>query len=97
MASVTFSSPAFIPGQVLLFARVIWILRRFGLLAFAALVCTLYLAPNMPFTVASWSATLSLTTPLILAAVAAWSLYAILTFAARHDVAVGIGIEAVIC
>src|SRR5712691_3566603 len=97
MASVTFSSPAFIPGQVLLFAIVIWILRRFGLLAFAALVCTLYLAPNMPFTVASWYAALSLTTPLILAAVAAWSLYAILTFAARHDVAVGIGIEAVIC
>jgi len=55
----------------------IWILRRFGLLAFAALVCMAGLS-TLPFVVASWNAALSLTTPPIIASVAAWSRYAIL-------------------
>jgi hypothetical protein len=81
---VLMSSPAFAfsPGAVVFFvllnATQIWILRRFGMLALAALICTFPLAQVMPFAVASWYAALSLTTPLIVASVAAWSLYAIL-------------------
>ena len=70
--------PVFIPGTVLVYITNIWILRRFGLLSFAALACTGYLAQSLPFAAASWYAALSLTTPLIFALVAAWSLYAIL-------------------
>ena len=77
-ASLTFSSPAFIPVEVLRFAANIWILRRFGLLALVALVSTMLLALWSPCAVASWYAALSLTTPLIFTAVAAWSLYTIL-------------------
>jgi hypothetical protein len=79
MASVSFSSPALIPHAVLLFSTSIWILRRFGLLALAALMCTAYLARTLPLAVASWYTGLSLTTPIVIASVAAWSLYAILT------------------
>ena len=78
MASVSFSSPALIPHAVLLFSTYIWILRRFGLLALAALMCTAYLARTLPLAVASWYTGLSLTTPIVIASVAAWSLYAIL-------------------
>jgi hypothetical protein len=78
MTCVTFPFPAVIPHTVLLFATYIWILRRFGLLALAALMCTAYLAYTLPFAVASWYAGLSLTTPLVIASVAAWSLYTIL-------------------
>jgi hypothetical protein len=78
MTAVNFSSSAFIPGSVLLFATEIGVLRRFGLLALVALTCANGMAPNMPFTVASWYGALSLTTPLMFAAVAAWALYTIL-------------------
>lgn len=64
---------------VALNATQIWIPRRFGMLALAALICTFPLAQLMPFAVASWYAALSLTTPLVIASVAAWSLYVILT------------------
>ncbi|MGA2196289.1 MAG: hypothetical protein ABSH40_13570 [Bryobacteraceae bacterium] len=56
----------------------IWVLRRFGLLAFAVMFCASGFIENEPITVASWYAAFSLTTPLIFAAVAAWALYAIL-------------------
>jgi hypothetical protein len=87
MASVSFSSPTLIPLGVLLFGTYIWILRIFGLLALAALMCTVYLVQTLPFTVASWYAGLSLTTPLVIASVAAWSLFVIL--ASRPGIASG--------
>jgi len=92
MASVSFSSPGFsspalILFGVLLFATYVWILRTFGLLALAALMCTVYLVQTLPFAVASWYAAVSLTTPLVIASVAAWSLYVIL--ASRPGMASG--------
>jgi hypothetical protein len=78
MVSVSFSSPALIPHAVLLFSTYIWILRRFGLLALAALIFTAYLARTLPLAVASWYTWLSLATLIVIASVAAWSLYAIL-------------------
>jgi serine/threonine-protein kinase len=77
-AFFSLSSPAAALVAVLTNATYIWILRRFGLLAFVTLITT-GLATRLPHTVASWYASLSLTTPLILAAVAAWSLFVILT------------------
>jgi hypothetical protein len=91
MASVSFSSPALIILGVLLFAAYIGILRLFGLLALAALMCTVYLVQTLPFAVASWYAALSLTTPLVIASVAAWSVYAIL--ASRPGTASGSAAE----
>ncbi len=87
MASVSFSSPTVILLGVLLFATYVWILRIFGLLALAALMCTVYLVQTLPFAVASWYAAVSLTTPLVIASVAAWSLYVIL--ASRPGMASG--------
>jgi len=78
VAASAAGSPAVVVFFVLLNVTQIWILRRFGMLALAALICTFPLAQSLPFTVASWYAALSLTTPLIVASVAAWSLYAIL-------------------
>jgi hypothetical protein len=78
LTAASFSSSAFIPGTVLVFATEIWILRRFGLLALVALSCANGMGRNMPFTAASWYVPLSLTTPLFFAAVAAWALYTIL-------------------
>jgi hypothetical protein len=57
----------------------VWILRRFGLLALAATVFTSIAIHEVPLAVTSWYAAYSLTTPLLIAAVAAWSLYVILT------------------
>ncbi len=62
-----------------MFASYVWILRRFGLLAWVALVFANALVRDLPLVVTSWYAAYSLTTPLLIAAVAAWSLYAILT------------------
>jgi hypothetical protein len=78
LASLSLRSPATIPEAVLANVATIWILRRFGLLALAAMGCTAFLVQNLPLTVASWHAALSLTAPLILAAMAAWALYVIL-------------------
>jgi serine/threonine-protein kinase len=72
------SSPVAIPVAVLTNVATIWILRRFGLLAFAAIVYTNGVFHFHLITVASWHAAYSLTTLLIVATVAAWSLYAIL-------------------
>jgi hypothetical protein len=60
-------------------ATTVWVLRRFGLLALAAMTCTSPMVRDAPLAVASWYAAYSLTTPLLIAAVAAWSLYVILT------------------
>lgn len=60
-------------------AKNVWVLRRFGLLALAADLCLWGLLKAAPLTVASWYAAYSLTTPTLLAAVAAWTLYVILT------------------
>ena len=79
MTTVHVSSPAFIPGSVLFLVMQIWLLRRFGILALAAQKFTEVLTDSLPFTVTSWYAALSLTTPLVIASVAAWSLYAILS------------------
>jgi predicted Ser/Thr protein kinase len=80
MSSAAFGfGPVAVAFFIALNATQIWILRRFGMLALAALICTFPLAQLMPFAVASWYAALSLTTPLVIASVAAWSLYVILT------------------
>jgi serine/threonine-protein kinase len=65
--------------KVLALAMDVWILRRFGLLALVANVCVYGLLKAAPLAVASWFAAYSLTTPTLLAAVAAWTLYVILT------------------
>jgi hypothetical protein len=57
----------------------VWILRRFGLLALAALLFANQTVQQFPLAVTSWYAAFSLTTPLLIASVAAWSLYVILT------------------
>ena len=44
---------------VLLNATEIWIVRRFGMLALAALICVFPLAQTLPFAVASWYTALS--------------------------------------
>ncbi len=67
-------SPASIAVQVLYLAAMIWILRRFGLLAIAAMISARLAIQFIPPAVASWYAVFSLVSPLILAAVAAWSL-----------------------
>ena len=63
---------------ILWFAAITWVLRRFGLLAVAAAVYASYLTMGLPLPVASSYAAVSLATPLLIAAVAAWSLYAVL-------------------
>jgi hypothetical protein len=60
-------------------ATSVWILRRFGLLTLTAYLCVYGLLKAAPLAVASWYAAYSLTTPTLLSAVAAWSLYVILT------------------
>jgi len=55
------------------------VLRRFGVLAQAAYLAINGLRGAMPWTPTSWYATYSLTAPLVLAAVAGWALYTILT------------------
>jgi hypothetical protein len=65
--------------SALAFATYVWILRRFGLLALAALLFASHVVQTFPLAVTSWYAAYSLTTPLLIAAVAAWSLYAVLT------------------
>ncbi len=57
----------------------VWILRRFGLLAVAPGCLRISWCTTFPLVVTSWYAAYSLTTPLLITAVAAWSLYAILT------------------
>ncbi len=73
------SSPASIPVAVLLLAGYVWVLRRFGLLALVAMAFANGAVEDQPLAAASWYAALSLTTPLVIAAAAAWSLYVILT------------------
>jgi hypothetical protein len=64
---------------VLALAMDVWILRRFGLLALTANLCVYGLLKAAPLAVASWYAAYSLTTPLLITSLAAWSLYVILT------------------
>ncbi len=78
MTSVIFLSPAYIPGTALALATGIWVLRRFGMLSLAAMLCTGWMGQTLPFTVAYWYTALSLTAPLVIASVAAWSLHVIL-------------------
>ena len=47
------------PAIVLLFASYVWILRRFGLLAWVALVLPNYLIRDLPLVVTSWYAAYS--------------------------------------
>jgi hypothetical protein len=72
------SPPALIPGAVLGLATFVWVIRRFGLLAILVLEFTTFTLGDLPITAASWYAPLALTTPLLFAATAAWSLYVIL-------------------
>ncbi len=73
------SSPASVPVTVLAFAADVWILRRFGLLALVAMLFAQGSVQNVPLVAASWYTALSLTTPLLIAAAAAWALYVIVT------------------
>jgi serine/threonine-protein kinase len=73
------SPPALLPEALLGFAIFVWVIRRFGLLAIVVLQSTRGALENLPITAASWYAPLALTTPLLIAAVGAWSLYVILT------------------
>jgi serine/threonine-protein kinase len=73
------SPPALIPATVLGLAIFVWVIRRFGLFAILVLEFTTLTLGDLPLAVASWYAAYSLTTPLLIATVAAWSLYVILT------------------
>jgi serine/threonine-protein kinase len=73
------SSPASIPVGVLALAADVGILRRFGLLALVVMLFAQGAVQSVPLVAASWYAALSLTTPILIAAVAAWSLYVIVT------------------
>jgi serine/threonine-protein kinase len=73
------SSPASIPVNMLALAANVWILRRFGLLALVVMIYAQGAVQAVPLVAASWYAALSLTTPLLVAAVAAWALYVIVT------------------
>jgi hypothetical protein len=57
----------------------VWILRRFGLLTLTVYLCVYGLLKAAPLAVASWYAALSLTTPILITSLAAWSLCVILT------------------
>jgi hypothetical protein len=71
-------SPASIPAAVLILIATVWVLRRFGLLALVVMTFAGSGVVNSPLVAASWYAPLSLATPLLVVAVAAWSLYVIL-------------------
>jgi hypothetical protein len=73
------AAPASIPVNLVSFAAYVWILRRFGLLALVAMNFVGVAFATLPVTAASWYAPLSLATPLLIAVVAAWSLYVVLT------------------
>jgi len=73
------SSAAAVLQAVLVGATTVWLLRRFGLLALVASAIAVGRLQTAPLAVASWYAAYSLTTPLLIATVAAWSLYVILT------------------
>ena len=73
------SSPAYVTTAVLARVANVFILRRFGLIALVATVFASGSVQNHPLTATSWYAPLALTTPVILAALAAWSLYVIVT------------------
>jgi hypothetical protein len=74
-----FDAPAMIPATVLTWTAYVWVLRRFGVLALVALACTSLLILNRPLAAVSWYATLSLSTPVVIGVVAAWSLYVIVS------------------
>ena len=67
------------PVAVLGLVATVWIIRRFGLLALVAMTFASGPVRDMPLAAVSWYAALSLTTPLLIAAAAAWSLYVIVT------------------
>jgi hypothetical protein len=71
-------SPASIPAAVLILIATVWVLRRFGLLALVVMTFAGSAVVNSPLVAASWYAPLSLATPLLVVAVAVWSLYVIL-------------------
>ena len=71
--------PVGVPGVVLANVTVVWVIRRFGLLAIVAGACVSGAVQGMPLAAASWYAPLSLTTPILVAALAAWSVYVIAT------------------
>ena len=73
------SSPATVPAAVLGYVANVWILRRVGLIALVAMVFANGSVQNRPLSATSWYAPLALTTPVIIAALAAWSLYVIVT------------------
>ena len=73
------SSPDVVLSAMMLSVMTVWTVRRFGLLAVVTMLFAIGSVQNVPLAAASWYAALSLTTPLLHAAVAAWSLYAIVT------------------
>jgi len=70
--------PQEIPAAFVAAYFLIWLLRRFGLLAFATYVVVFYLGIDMPLAATSWYTGYSLTTPVVITAVCASALYSIL-------------------
>jgi hypothetical protein len=62
-----------------------WALRRFGLLALIAATVAGQVTVDLPMSLASWYAGLSLMAMLILAAGAAWALWVILSAKRRTE------------
>jgi hypothetical protein len=76
--SAGFGSPVGMADTALGGTLNIWVLRRFGVLAQAAFLSTLFLRNNLPWTPVSWYTAYSLTAPLVVAAVSGCALYIIL-------------------
>jgi len=73
------SFPIGVPGIVLALVMFVWIIRRFGLLAMVATQCVSGAVQAMPLAGASWYIPLSLTAPILIASLAAWALYVVVT------------------
>jgi hypothetical protein len=71
-------------AALLMFAF-LWTLRRFGLLALIAVTVVDLVTLRVPMSLASWYASLSLMTMLILATGAAWALWVILSAKRRTE------------
>jgi hypothetical protein len=72
------SIPTDVPLSLMLYGALVWIIRRFGLLAMVSTMCVFDVG-SVPLAGAFWYAPFAATMPILLAALAAWSLYVIVT------------------
>ncbi len=78
LTSLSLPQPASLPVQAVFTVAIVWILRRFGFLSLIVMSVTHGWIEQMPLAATSWYASLALTTPILIGALAAWSLYVML-------------------